>query len=90
MDILIESMTRVRTTFKNIWEEAIVRCWRQESDYGKAVAEATRKEIEAVIKESGKDVDAFTLAKKLLEMDRMNAVEVLTGGDGPVIYKDWP
>lgn len=72
-----------------------VRCWRQESDYNEDIEIQTSDEIRDVLMEFEPKIHSVTkkdIAVRLLEIDRMNAVEVLDNesSDGLVVYADWP
>lgn len=92
MDILIESMTKV------IFPPYTIRCWRQEDRYSDAVKAKTLEEIYLALKKiNGMRYKIFPgdgvafVAKELIKMDRMNAVEVIEDdGNGVVLYKNWP
>ena len=84
---LFESMTRFRVTTTG----AIIRCWRQEDGYSAEIVENTRREIDEVLQAANITKPTAAGAEMLLEIDRMNAVEILDGsGNGLVVYKDWP
>lgn len=90
MNIYIESMTRFE------FQRFTVRCWRMEESYDLQSEIITRRDIETVLNNMNTDAaHLFSLpqyiALAVLELDRMNAVEVLDSeGNGCVIYKDWP
>lgn len=91
MNKLTESMTKFRMF------EYTIRCWREEPVYNGVTAYKTRVEIHTFLSndnvrtELKQQKNCFGIANALLEMERMNAVEVLLPeGDGCVVYKDWP
>lgn len=82
--IYIESMTKVTDIEKNL----AVRCWRHElnKDYNPT---SNKREITEVLAQEYPT--AYAAAEAVLEIDRMNAVEILdSDGNGVVLYKDWP
>lgn len=87
--ILFESMTRF-TELPGL----TVRCWREENDYNSDIETATYEEIRVEIDKLNENPHLLSrvgIATTLLNIDRMNAVEVLDiNGDGCVVYKDWP
>lgn len=89
MKVLIESMTRFKV------DGLQIRCWRQEPDefleYDEPLThQDVAKQTEKIFSKS----DGWTypqIAREILKIDRMNAVEVIgDDGDGVVLYKDWP
>lgn len=97
-ELLFESMTRIELP-----PFYVIRCWRQEEDYSAKVKWRTKEDIENAIRDSQFGPSQITdvcqsakdIAMCLIELPRMNAVEVLNsdqlqGGNGLVIYKDWP
>jgi hypothetical protein len=96
MNILIESMTRL-VIMPAPGRQFMIRLWRQEETYSDAIRERTLLQAAALAEGftypiNGKAmVDKCEVAKVLLGMDRMNAVEVVDeSGEGVVVYKDWP
>lgn len=84
MKILIESMTKVSYGGFNI------RCWREEDQYSKDVGVKSYDDIILRLDNSRPETKE-QIARELLKVHRMNAVEVLDdGGDGCVFYSDWP
>lgn len=91
MNTLLESITFTK------YGQFEIRCWREEDSYDGLVAENTRHSINEWIRtETLKKEEAWTphsLATSLLQMNRMNAVEVkeLHGAKaGCVLYKLGP
>jgi hypothetical protein len=96
MEILIESMTRL-VIMPSPSRQFIIRLWRQEEKYSDEIRQQTLLQAAALAEGftypmHGKVMaDKFEVAKVLLGMDRMNAVEVVDeSGEGVVVYKDWP
>jgi hypothetical protein len=98
MEILIESMTRL-VIMPAPGRQFIIRLWRQEEKYSDAIRQRTLLQAAALAEGftypiNGKLTelpDKCEVAKVLLGMERMNAVEVLDeSGEGVVVYKDWP
>jgi hypothetical protein len=86
MNILRESMTKVQT----IMPYFTVRVWREEPLDAVVDHAELGLQIQAIARE-GVDVTDVELAKKILALPRMNAVEVLKhNGNGTVLYRDWP
>lgn len=86
MNILRESMTKVQT----IMPYFSVRVWREEPLDAEVDHEELAEQIKALARD-GIDLTPVGLAKKILELPRMNAVEVLKhNGNGTVLYRDWP
>jgi hypothetical protein len=82
MNILRESMTR------HFSSPYTIRVWRQEELGGKVDNSDLREAITAAHKKVG---GPFEIAKAVLAVPRVNAVEVLLPyGDGEVLYRDWP
>ena len=90
--ILTESMTKYERS------GIIIRCWRQEE---KTDSESIRESTQAVkeicnyaYEQNVSGVENFyhACALQVLEMERVNAVEVLdkATGIGVVLYADWP
>lgn len=89
--IYVESMTKV--TRHNL----VFRCWRQESkiafNFQKNLSDVQRVVLnEMTTKYKPGITHCSDIAKALLKLDRMNAVEVLDSlnGHGVVLYKNWP
>ena len=92
MELYYESMTKVVFQLQP-WEQLVIRCWRQETDYqeGKTDNENTTDVLRALKEISKEEANKLSIAKHLINLDRMNAVEVLDAqNSGPVVYKDWP
>lgn len=89
MEIYLESMTKLVHKVEP-WKELTIRCWRQEENYTPETNHKNAKDIGvALSKLATKDLKE--IAEWLLQIDRMNAVEVIDqGGFGIVLYKDWP
>jgi hypothetical protein len=93
-EILIESMTRF--TFRlSPGKFYNIRMWRQEKAYSDSssveVYDIARKLLENQKHWFKDKTSKSEVAQALLQVDRMNAVEVLDEmGDGVVMYKDWP
>lgn len=82
MQQVLESMTKVTTA------KYIVRVWRDE-DLSYQSSMSTQSEIENVVTANW-DLSAVNLAKKIAEVPRVSAVEVLhLDGNGVVFYPDW-
>lgn len=86
MKVLIESMTKLQI------HELTIRCWRQELEEPDDNAnDLIRQELIRIYNNDFSDGQEMTyteFAKKLLEIDRMNAVEIVNDeGDGVVLYK---
>lgn len=82
MNILRESMTKVSY---NSWT---IRVWR-EIELGKTEnrTEIRNRAVDATLCHKTEE----EIAKYVLELDRVNAVEVLNfKGEGEVLYRDWP
>lgn len=79
---VIESMTRI---VKHPW---VIRVWREESDLQDRY---DNSDIILMLDEQYADYPT-KIAEAVLEMPRVNAVEVVDRikGDGVVVYKDWP
>lgn len=82
----IESMTRFKLPGLTI------RIWREENDN---VADPNTFDKPLDLQEALDKLDLeksfYEMAKKLLELAKVNAVEILDpAGDGIVIYKNWP
>lgn len=92
MNIYLESMTKV--IFSPMpWKQFIIRCWRQESFVDNETDDRNRTDIYGVLAllDERDKKDRSVIAKKLLELELMNAVEVIEeNGNGVVLYKDWP
>jgi hypothetical protein len=87
MRILIESMTLFE------FDGYKIRCWRQEKKaYDEKIETETKIELGTVLEPlEGKKLTMFQIAVALLDVERMNAVEVLNQmGQGCVLYKNWP
>ena len=85
MDILIESMTKAN------YGDWFIRCWRQETQYNKQTVNETQRKIKEVVGKYDGEQTAYKIAEHLLNVVRMNAVEVLDeAGQGCVLYKNWP
>lgn len=74
-----------------IRQELYVRVWREESIDASAI-EIDHAELIAQIKDLVQiDDTTLSLAKKVLALPNVNAVEVLRrDGNGTVLYRDWP
>lgn len=83
MSLLVESMTRISLP------KYTIRVWRQE-DESYQHTPGLYSDIESVARANESD-SAVELAKKIVALPRVNAVEVL-GWDlgGCVVYRDWP
>ena len=84
MSILIESMTKI------IRGPYTIRIWREEKEYFSLIeiTKELNKEFDTIWFE---DIKMSTLSRSLLEIDRVNAVEVLDkDGNGCVFYSNWP
>ena len=87
MKVLCESMTKfsVINGPSSAWD---VRVWREETGDAR-VDHAALKEQSIPLREPGDTGVQF--ARKVLALDRVNAVEVIDeNGNGAVLYKDWP
>jgi hypothetical protein len=90
MTIYTESMTKLYL------HDLTIRAWRQETEpestetnYSKEVADLLVEKYESIPEES--PVSFSDIAKIFLEIERMNAIEIVNSqGDGVVVYKDWP
>lgn len=85
---LVESMTRYHV---DGWT---VRIWRQEEVWECVDADRTDL-IEAVTPlmdlRLSRSLTASQIVAAFIDLDRVNAVEVIdSGGDGFVVYNDWP
>lgn len=93
MEVYFESMTKVVYS-RRPWEQLIIRVWRNEID--EIGEEEMQTKNNAEIHEALMKLNLINHSKKeiaewLLQIDRMNAVEVLDHtGFGVVLYKDWP
>lgn len=82
MKLLRESMTRVSTN------RFVVRVWRQEKISGFANRCALRLRVSEIAR---RDDCALEIAKKVIKLKGVNAVEVLNAvGDGELLYANWP
>lgn len=89
MNTLTESMTRMQSSGYT------VRIWREEEAPNKI---AGKSELHAHFRElceqqyrQDNTTYASYIATELLKLPKVNAVEVLVdGGDGLVVYKNWP
>lgn len=83
MNILIESIHRTKLyDFK-------IRTWRQQEENYEFVD--IDPDVEEMLGDISPDRSAAYIAKLLLTIPNMNAVEVIGAFDnGLVIYKDWP
>src|SRR5688572_30649073 len=95
-EILTESMTRYcyrPSPARFYW----IRLWRQETIYVDEDSESVRNEAIRILDARKRFVndkgekEKYEMAMTLIQIDRMNAVEVVDEkGDGVVVYKDWP
>ena len=90
---LIESMTKLQ------FPEYTVRVWREEANAD--TLKNSRNEVIVLVKGlfghigdnfgSVADKDCYQVAKRILRLDNVNAVEVVDdAGAGVVLYKNWP
>ena len=89
MNTLRESMTLVVDRNNN----NRVRVWREEAyEAGRDRIEASHTEVERAVKDALQGVyETAEAAQKILALDRVNAVEIVSEyGYGEVWYKDWP
>lgn len=92
MELYYESMTKVIYQL-HAWYQLTIRCWRQEPDYQDEKTDTQNTtDIMAALKEIKKDeATKLSIAKHLIKLERMNAVEVLDQQqNGSLIYADWP
>lgn len=90
MEVYIESMTRI-TIIPQPWQQHVVRVWRQEEEWTPQTTEECQAAVIKKLGELPRDANQYDMAIAILELDRMNAVEVLDNqGNGPVLYKNWP
>ena len=84
MNVLVESMTKIVRGLYTI------RIWREEKEYFSLIE--TTKDLNNKFEMIWfDDIKISTLSRALLEIDKVNAVEVLDkDGAGIVYYKDWP
>lgn len=90
MEPIIEAMTRlvVHPVDGKPWKEYVIRMWRRELAFEDGLCDRTKNEAVQVII-AAKTSDKYVLARKLLRIDRMNAVEVLDEtSNGCILYKD--
>lgn len=81
MTTLRESMTRLEHG------NYVIRVWRQERVEGPI----DRSDLLWAMREACRDTsDMNLILTRILRLDRVNAVEGLIGGNGEVLYKDWP
>lgn len=83
MSILVESMSRI------VLPKYLIRVWRQENEgYEHTPGLYTDLESVARANETDKPVE---LARKIIALPRVNAVEVLDWDlGGCVLYSEWP
>lgn len=83
MSVLIESMHRITVP------KYVIRVWKQETpDYKHTQSGITELELLA---HKNQDLAPEDLARKILEVEDINAVEVLGwDGCGVVLYFNWP
>lgn len=83
MTILTESMTKLSVEHWN------VRIWREETGDDPVDHDALKKEAASLYAPTDTGVQ---FARKVLALDRINAVEVIHSfiGNGAVLYRDWP
>lgn len=86
MKVLCESMTKFSVRVGLLrWD---VRIWREETGDGSVDHAALMEQAASLRTPGDMGVD---FAKKVLELDRVNAVEVIDAtGNGGVLYRDWP
>lgn len=87
MSILIESMTRIEH------QELTIRVWREEIQLiTEAVIEQNFKDVKGLLSQLGNWNDVHSMALAIMDLSRVNAVEVVRTdkGFGIVLYKDWP
>jgi hypothetical protein len=90
--ITIETISQFELTVG--LDEIYVRVWRGQDSYTTPIRHRTESTLfEAGVRftRTKEPWTIFDLAKHLLEIDRVNAVEVKNAqGNGVVLYKDWP
>ena len=82
MNLYYESMTRVKW---NGWTARVWRQWESKLEIG------SNEDLRDVFKVAGPISTVPEIRRKLFELERVNAVELLDeDGNGTVTYKDWP
>lgn len=86
MSIYIESMTKFSLPGLKI------RIWREEKETPEDPGTFDKPyDLQEAMDRLDVHKSFYEMAKELLEIERVNAVEILDpAGDGIVIYKDWP
>ena len=81
-DLYYESMTKIHW---GVWWIRIWRKWRTDTQPG------DNQDLYRMTYSIDKSAGAEEYCKTLIELDRVNAVEVLDhSGNGHIVYKDWP
>lgn len=84
---VIESMTKIG------FNKHRIRIWREESSIEQRYDETfcELRNIVAKMIESSEEYTIIDVVKRLLEVDRVNAVEYTnTQGNGLILYREWP